>query len=53
MSEKPPDWFVKMGPLLGAAQHQDRINTWPWWARLGHWLLFSWRCPACRYWKER
>lgn len=42
-----PDWF---GPSLGAAQHQDQINSWPWWARFLHRTLRSKKCPACQYW---
>lgn len=42
-----PDWF---GPSLGAAQHQDRMNTWPRWQRLFHRWFIAHRCPACRYW---
>lgn len=36
--------------LLGAAQHQDRINSWSPLARFGHRFLVSYRCPACIYW---
>lgn len=41
----PPDWF---GPMLGAAQHQDRMNSWPHWQRLLHRLFIARHCPACK-----
>ena len=50
VSKRPvPDW---LGSSLGAAQHQDKIASWPWWARLLHKWLRSRKCPACQYWKN-
>lgn len=39
--------------LLVAAQHQDRIRSWPWIGRVIHFVFASWRCPACKYWRAR
>lgn len=38
---------------LAAAAHQDRIHSWPKWQQWAHWLLVSWRCPACKLWKGK
>ena len=38
---------------VGAAErHQNQIKFWPWYGCLVHWVLSSWRYPACIYWKE-
>lgn len=39
--------------LLACAQHQDRINSWPWYGRLAHKIFCSWRCPACIEWRKK
>jgi hypothetical protein len=38
---------------LAMAQHEDQMNRWPWWARLGHFLFVSWRCPCCKMMREK
>lgn len=43
-------WF---GPALAAAQHQDDIASWPWWARWLHRTFRAQGCPACIYWKRK
>jgi len=44
-----PSWFSN---ALIAAQHADKIMTWPWWARLLHKWFISYNCPACKEWKR-
>jgi hypothetical protein len=41
----PPAWFRL---ALAIAQHEDTKRSWSRYARLGHWLLVSWRCPCCK-----
>lgn len=47
---KMPDWFP---PMLAAAQHQDKINTWPWYGRIFHRWIVARKCPACIYWNTK
>jgi hypothetical protein len=50
VSRRPvPVW---LGPALTAARHQDKINSWPWWARVLHKMFISPKCPACQHWKK-
>ena len=43
-----PDWFPE---ALAAAQHQDKIASWPWYGQLLHRWFVSYRCPGCKRWK--
>lgn len=50
----PPDWFVRLYRDLVADQlmeeHRRCLAQLPLWQQLGHWLLLSWHCPACKRW---
>ena len=40
-----PLWFEQG---LAIALHLDKVNSWPRWARIAHYLFVSWRCPCCK-----
>lgn len=50
MSGRLPEWFVKEASI---AIHKDTMNAWPWWGRVLHRWLISWRCPCCKEIRRR
>jgi len=51
MPNRPmPDWLPH---ALAIAMHKDEKRSWPWYGRLIHWLLASWRCPCCKEEKRK